>query len=207
MANEEAIIFARVFRNGEVSGFIEDRRDVFGGIHWHLLAPSPSPECHGPPLPSLRLYRGVWIRGVSYSMTRKTCFNGFSRKLQQKRSTRFGVPFRSVPFRSVPFRSAKDNSAELYMWYRLLVRLISTSVFLFYQSVRSLRSCDPFFLLFFFFSSVFNRRRHDWFANAILRINRLEMVETIELFHYSILLARASAKFDLSVNIETKQKW
>lgn len=59
MANEEVIIFARVFRNGEVSGFIGDRRDVFGGIHWHLLAPSPSPECHGPPLPSLRLYRGV----------------------------------------------------------------------------------------------------------------------------------------------------
>lgn len=33
-------IFASVFRNGEVSGFIVDRRDVFGGIHWHLLAPS-----------------------------------------------------------------------------------------------------------------------------------------------------------------------
>lgn len=50
MANEEeAIIFARVFRNGEVSGFIEDRRDVFGGIHWHLLAPLPLP----PPAASL----------------------------------------------------------------------------------------------------------------------------------------------------------
>lgn len=56
MANEEAIIFARVFRNGEVSGFIGDRRDVFGGIHWHLLAPFP-----------------LLRRGVSYSMTRKTC--------------------------------------------------------------------------------------------------------------------------------------
>lgn len=50
MANEEeAIIFARVFRNGEVSGFIGDRRDVFGGIHWHLLAPLPLP----PPAASL----------------------------------------------------------------------------------------------------------------------------------------------------------
>lgn len=64
MANEEAIIFARVFRNGEVSGFIGDRRDVFGGIHWHLLAPSPFLPARVPrasstfPLP-LRLYRGV----------------------------------------------------------------------------------------------------------------------------------------------------
>lgn len=58
-------IFASVFRNGEVSGFIVDRRDVFGGIHWHLLAPSFFPFT---PLGSIVR----WI-GVCYSMTRKTC--------------------------------------------------------------------------------------------------------------------------------------
>lgn len=30
-------IFAGVFRNGEVSDFIGEPWDVFGGIHWHLI--------------------------------------------------------------------------------------------------------------------------------------------------------------------------
>lgn len=63
-------IFAGVFRNGEVSGFIEDRRDVFGGIHWHLLAPSFFPlspnRSFGKPRPLL----------LDHS---KNVFNGFSK--------------------------------------------------------------------------------------------------------------------------------
>lgn len=57
-------IFTGVLRNGEVSGFIGDRRDVFGGVHWHLFAsffvPTLSCPCD----------RRI---GVCYSVTRKTC--------------------------------------------------------------------------------------------------------------------------------------
>lgn len=107
MANEEAIIFARVFRNGEVSGFIGDRRDVFGGIHWHLLAPSLTspprePRASPPPPPA--------FVSTAASESRRLLFNDSKNVFQwlqqnaQKRSTRFGVPF-----------CERQLCAELYM--------------------------------------------------------------------------------------------